>query len=145
LQAKAIIALAFAVLAGFPAPSQSCSLTLHVDGFRDHKGVIGCAVFKDSKGWPEHDEEAFTRAAIPITSGTAVLRFDQVPLGRYGIACLHDENANHHLDRNFFRIPKEGFGFANNPRVVFAPPSWQDASVEIACPSTRVDIHLIYK
>lgn len=145
MRVKAIVAAAIAVLASFPARSQSCSLALHVDGFRNHKGVIGCAVFKNSKGWPEHDEEAFRRAAIPITSGTAVLTFEHLLPGRYGIACLHDENANHHLDRNFFRIPKEGFGFANNPRVVFAPPTWQEASVEIACPSTRVDIHLIYK
>jgi uncharacterized protein (DUF2141 family) len=145
LRAKAIVAAVIAVLASFPARSQSCSLTLHVDGFRNQKGVIGCAVFKNSKGWPEQDDDAFTRAAIPITSGTAVLSFQHVPAGRYGIACLHDENANHHLDRNFFRIPKEGFGFANNPRVVFAPPSWREASVEVACPSTRVDIHLIYK
>lgn len=140
-----IIAAAIVLLTNFPARSQSCSLTLHVDGFRNHKGVIGCAVFKNANGWPEHDEKAYTRAAIPIMSGTEVLAFEQIPRGRYAIACLHDENANHHLDRSFFRVPKEGFGFANNPRVLFAPPSWQEASVEVACPSTSIDIHLVYK
>jgi uncharacterized protein (DUF2141 family) len=139
------MAAGIAALVSAGVTCKTSELIVHVDGFRNHNGVIGCAVFKDSKGWPEHDEQAYTRAAIPITSVTAVLTFDHVPPGRYGIACLHDENANHHLDRNFFRMPKEGFGFANNPRVLFSAPSWQDASVEVACPSTRVDIHLIYK
>jgi uncharacterized protein (DUF2141 family) len=147
---RIIVAIAFAGLfyfLAFAADSvpQNCSLTLSVDGFRNRKGVIGCAVFKSPNGWPEHDDEAYTRAAIPITANTAVLAFDHVPPGRYGIACLHDENANHRLDRNFFRVPREGFGFANNPRVVFSAPSWKDASVEVTCPATRVDIHLIYK
>lgn len=122
-----------------------CSLTLRVDGLRNRKGVIGCAVFKTPNGWPEHDDQAYTRKAIPITSNTAVLEFPDIPPARYGIACLHDENANHHLDRNFFRVPTEGFGFANNPRVRFSPPSWRSASIEVTCPATRVDIHLIYK
>lgn len=122
-----------------------CSLVIHVNGFRNHRGVIGCAVFQSPNGWPEEDDKAYTRAAIPITAETALLSFPAVPPGRYGIACLHDENANHHLDRNIFRVPKEGFGFANNPRVLFSAPSWKDASVEVTCPVTQVNIHLIYK
>jgi uncharacterized protein (DUF2141 family) len=49
------------------------------------------------------------------------------------------------LDRNFFGVPKEGFGFSNNPRVVVSAPSFQAASVAVRCPSTQVDIRLIYK
>jgi uncharacterized protein (DUF2141 family) len=49
------------------------------------------------------------------------------------------------LDRNFFGIPKEGFGFSNNPRVVFVAPSFQAAVVAVSCPATQLDIRLIYK
>lgn len=149
LVAGAIAAQLSFLFAGGAVPAGSvphgCSLTLRVDGFRNRNGVIGCAVFKSPNGWPENDDQAYTRKAIPITANNAVLTFPDVPPGRYGIACLHDENANHHLDRNFFRVPKEGFGFANNPRVMFSEPSWRSASIEVTCPATRVDIHLIYK
>ncbi len=83
--------------------------------------------------------------AITITGDSAVLKFVHVPAGRYGIVVLHDENANHRLDRNIFRVPKEGFGFANNPHVGLSAPSWEDASVQVTCPDTAVGIHLIYK
>lgn len=82
---------------------------------------------------------------MPITGNDAVLQFEHVPPGRYAIAVLHDENSNHRLDRNFFGVPKEGFGFANNPHVALSAPSWRAASVEVTCPATTVNIQLIYK
>jgi uncharacterized protein (DUF2141 family) len=124
----------------------ACSLAVHVDGFRNDKGVIGAAVFKSPDGWPENDRQAFTRNAVPVPGNSrAVLTFPDIPPGRYGIVVLHDENKNHRLDRNLFRVPKEGFGFANNPHVGLAAPSWRESSIEVVCPATEVDIHLIYK
>lgn len=136
-------------LAGFGMPAskaEACSLTIHVTGFRNSKGMIGGAVFKDNVGWPENDAQAFARTGIPVAGTTdEVLTFPDLPTGRYGIVVLHDENANGRLDRNILRVPKEGFGFANNPHVGLSAPSWQDASVQVACPATEVRIQLIYK
>ncbi len=127
------------------AVTATCSLSVHVNGFRNQKGIIGCAVFNSSNGWPENDGKAYTRAALPIKGKRATINFPHVPPGRYAIAVLHDENANHRLDRNIFRIPKEGFGFANNSKIGLSAPSWADASVQVSCPNTQVDIHLVYK
>jgi uncharacterized protein (DUF2141 family) len=128
-----------------PAPPGGCSLVVHVDGFRNHKGVIGCVVFRALAGWPEDDNQAYLRAAMPIAQEPETFQFAHVPPGRYAIAVLHDENENRKLDRNIFRVPKEGFGFANNPTVTFSAPSWKDASVQVGCPVTELSIHLIYK
>jgi uncharacterized protein (DUF2141 family) len=143
----AVILLLNLAKLGIPAAfPKTCTLDVHVDGFRNSKGLIGGAVFKDKAGWPENDAQAFARAAIPVPGKMqAVLTFRDVPEGRYGIVVLHDENANHRLDRNILRVPREGFGFANNPHVKLSAPSWQDASVQVACPATEIRIHLIYK
>lgn len=84
------------------------------------------------------------QGGFPIANKQAQEIF-QVPPGRYGVVVIHDENSNMKLDRNFFGVPKEGFGFSNNPRVVVSAPSFQAASVAVRCPSTQVDIRLIYK
>jgi uncharacterized protein (DUF2141 family) len=130
-----------------PAPVvQACTVTIHVDGFRNTKGVLGGALFKNKTGWPEGDSQAFVRNATPVPANSeAVLSFADVPAGRYAVVVLHDENANHRLDRNILRVPKEGFGFANNPHIGLSAPSWEDSSVQVTCPSTEVHIHLIYK
>lgn len=126
--------------------AEACSLTVQVDGFRNGKGVIGGAVFKTLAGWPEDDNRAFARMAVPVGNNSqVVLTFPDIPPGRYAIVVLHDENSNHRLDRNIFRVPREGFGFANNPHVGLSAPSWQESSVQVTCPATEVKIHLIYK
>src|SRR5438309_9997175 len=143
------LGVAIAALTILQMPLQSaeaCALTVQVDGLRNGNGLLGGVVFKTPGGWPEDHDRAFTRTAAPVAGNSQlVLTFPEIPSGRYGIAVLHDENSNHRLDRNIFRLPKEGFGFANNPHVGLTAPSWQESSVQVTCPSTDITIQLIYK
>ena len=127
------------------APDQPlCTLTIHITGFRDNKGTAGGVVFASPEGWPEDRDKAIVSGGFPIADRQAFQTY-QVPPGRYAAVVIHDENSNMKLDRNFFGIPREGFGFSNNPHVVFSAPSFQNAEVPVACPSTQLEIRLIYK
>jgi uncharacterized protein (DUF2141 family) len=129
-----------AVIPGQPL----CTLQIHIVGFRNNNGTAGGVVFNSPAGWPEDRTKAVVQGGFPIANGQAIETF-QVPPGRYGAVVIHDENSNMKLDRNFLGIPKEGFGFSNNPRVIFSAPSFQAAELPIACPSTQIEIKLIYK
>ena len=136
-----------------PSPQQSpsgqgnggCTLIVHVTGFRSEKGDAGGTIFSSPIGWPEDSAKAFEHGPFPIEGDHATLTFQHVPEGRYGVAVIHDENMNHKLDRNFIGIPKEGFGFANNPHVALSAPSWNASAINVACPTTTTDMKLIYK
>lgn len=121
-----------------------CTLKIHVTGFRNQKGQAGGAVYASPAGWPETTKLALVHGGFPILNGEATEIF-QIPPGRYGVVVIHDENRNHKLDRNFLGIPKEGFGFANNPHVLLTAPPFQTGSVQVGCPVTQIEIHLIYK
>ena len=140
--------LAAAALAHAPcwaqAQSSPCALKIHVDGFRNQKGDLGITLFTSPDGWPEDNSKAYFHHGYPIT-GDATEVTVQVPAGRYSIAVLHDENGNKKLDRNLVGYPKEGFGFANNPRVLLTAPRFDAGAVQVTCPSTETAIHLIYK
>jgi uncharacterized protein (DUF2141 family) len=128
-----------------PASGQPlCTLQVQVTGFRDSKGTAGGVVFSSAAGWPDVRTKAVVQGGFPIADRRAQEVF-QVPPGRYGVVVIHDENSNMKLDRDFFGIPKEGFGFSNNPRVAVSAPSFQAATVAVGCPSTQVNIRLIYK
>lgn len=127
-----------------PGTAGDCTLVIHVTGFRNQKGVAGGTVFKTPDGWPEDNAKSFRRAPFPIVGDHAILTFP-LPPGRYGVAVLHDENRNRKLDRNFLGVPKEGFGFANNPHVGMSAPKWQDAAVNVTCPVMEINVRLIYK
>jgi uncharacterized protein (DUF2141 family) len=124
-----------------------CTLRIRVDGLRNSTGVVGVAIFKTRDGWPEDMSKTVNHWPTPITPGareaTAVMQ--NLPPGDYGVVAIHDENKNHKLDRNFIGIPKEGFGFANNPHVGLSAPPFGAAIAHVACPVTDINIHLIYK
>jgi uncharacterized protein (DUF2141 family) len=123
---------------------KSCALVIHVLDFRNQKGDLGVTVFTSPDGWPEKNDKSYFHASFPISGQQATAQI-HLPPGRYAIAVIHDENSNHKLDRNLFGIPKEGFGFVNNPKVAFSAPDFNTASIEVACPKTETTIHLIYK
>lgn len=132
---------------GRPASVPDCTLRIHVDGLRNAKGVVGSVVFKSADGWPESKDKAFRAGPTPIPAGQrqVTVVWPHLPPGNYAIAAIHDENSNAHLDRNLFGIPKEGFGFANNPHVGLSAPGFQAAVVRVGCPATDASIHLQYK
>ncbi len=125
---------------------QECTLRIHVDALRNSVGVVGTAIFTSADGWPENMSKSYRHGPTPIAPGerqaTAVWK---LPPGNYGVVAIHDENRNHKLDRNFLGIPKEGFGFANNPHVGLSAPPFDRAVVHVVCPVTETDIHIIYK
>jgi len=129
------------------AGSPGCELRIHVDGFRNARGNLGTVIFTSPAGWPEDVSKSFRHGPAPIdpATRTATAVWKDLPPGYYSVAAIHDENSNHKLDRNFFGIPKEGFGFANNPRVLLSAPPFQAARIHVGCPATDITIHLQYK
>lgn len=83
------------------------------------------------------DKQTFLkRCALSLSeearNGTVTARFDDVPAGRYAISVLHDENDNKKMDRNLIGIPKEGYGFSRDAKVIAGPPSFEDAAFDVA-------------
>ncbi len=133
-----------------PTPhSAGCDLIVHVDHLRNTRGKVGTIVFASPSGWPENKQKALRHGPADIVQTpagiTSTAIWKGLPPGNYAIAAIHDENGNHKLDRNFFGIPTEGFGFANNPYVGLTPPSFQKASIALTCPSTEIAIHIQYR
>ncbi len=124
-----------------------CTLRIHVDGLRNSNGVVGSTLFKSRDGWPEDNSKAFRHGPTPIAPGErqATAVWENLSPGDYAVAAIHDENRNARLDRNFIGIPKEGFGFANNPHVGLSAPPFEAAIVHVQCPVTETAIHLQYK
>jgi uncharacterized protein (DUF2141 family) len=82
----------------------------------------------------QNDPDA-RRMTVP-TRLAGTLKFKDLPSGTYALALIHDENGNGKLDTTF-GIPREGFGFSNNPAIHFGPPSFKSAGVAVT--SGQVD------
>lgn len=66
-----------------------------------------------------------------LKNGDTYIVFDKLPAGTYAVSLYHDANSNKKLDTNFFGLPTEAYGFGNNARGIFGPPSFKNSSIEI--------------
>jgi uncharacterized protein (DUF2141 family) len=65
-----------------------------------------------------------------VDTESVTYRFE-IPAGNYAIGIFIDTNANEALDRNFLQMPTEQYGFSNNAKGRFGPPSFADAAFNL--------------
>lgn len=114
------------------APSLAADLFVEVRGVRSDAGRIYVSVHtpREDERFP-YAEGMFAGLYRQAHEGTLRFVLRDVPPGRYALNAFHDENGNGDLDTNVLGIPKEGYGFANDPTARFGPPSFEAAAVDV--------------
>ena len=75
----------------------------------------------------EDPVEGSIEKRTPIAGESVTLSFENVTAGTYAVSCLHDENNNRKLDKNFFGVPTEGYGVSNNKTYAMSSPKWAES------------------
>ena len=129
---RLVIALALiaasSVLAG-PTSADGDTPAIHitVENLKNDKGQIVIAIFSNKQ---DYLKKPVGEAAVPIGEDkTGEATFRDLPAGTYAVAAYHDKNANGDLD-TFLVVPREDYGFSNDARSPFGPPSFKSASFE---------------
>ena len=113
------------------AYAQTGTVNVEISEINAPKGLVSIGLYSDEKGFPDKGKE-YKGKDVEVTGNTIVYTFKDVPFGTYAIAIIHDTNSNGKLDKNFLRIPKEGYAFSNNVfGVLGSPPSFKDASFKL--------------
>jgi len=117
----------------------AADIIVTVENIQNSDGTINIALFTESGEFP--NEATKTQgitlpAEHPLVSGT----FTNLPENNYAIAVYQDENGNGKLDKNFFGIPKEPYGFSGNTTSL-GPPSFDEASSYLQIN----DVHLVIR
>jgi uncharacterized protein (DUF2141 family) len=135
--------------------ARAAELRIVIEGMRSGSGSLLVGLY-DSKESFDHaialaDKESFANdpsrtagaAFRGNDSGTAGIVFMNIKPGRYSIIVVDDENGNGILDKNFFGVPTEPYGFSNKAEGFLGPPSFDEAAIEIDADATVV-IDLVY-
>ncbi|MCY4381059.1 MAG: DUF2141 domain-containing protein [Proteobacteria bacterium] len=105
--------------------SNNPTVLISLKGLKFQRGGRLCiAVHSSPENFPaSHGVVSFCQSIISMI---------EVPLpskGTYAITVLHDQDLNHKITTGFFGIPKEGFGFSNNPPIFTGPPHFKKAAL----------------
>tara|TARA_R110002072_G_scaffold3334_2_gene24628 strand:+ start:109465 stop:109893 length:429 start_codon:yes stop_codon:yes gene_type:complete len=101
-------------------------------------GVIQILIFDEDKGWPESLDDAWKMVTIPVKNGIAKKSILDVPAGNYAITVFHDQDEDGEIRKNKIGYPLDGFGFSNNPSLIFGVPSFAKCSKKVNPGKTTV-------
>lgn len=119
------------------SPAFAATVTVEVHNI-EKNGEMHLAIYDDAAVFENDNGEkgGAARGIIDgviaeVGTGTATYSFE-LPKGTYAIGIFVDANYNNEMDRNFFGVPKEQYGFSNDAKGSFGPPSFKDASFTVS-------------
>lgn len=122
--------------------SNQTSLQVSISGASSDAGSIRILVFSKSSGFPDQVKQAVRSISLPPKSGKASFKLTDLPAGTYAIGVIHDLDNNGKLSTNAVGYPTEKFGFSNNPKVYFGPPSFEKAAFVLGKTAVSLEISL---
>jgi uncharacterized protein (DUF2141 family) len=126
-----------------PAPSRTVgTIEARIVGLRNDHGQVICTLFTPTDRFPDRSHKGMT-IAVPIQNNHATCRFKDVRYGNYAIVAFHDENHDGEFNQNWLGMPKEGFGFSDNPGTL-RKPVFDDAKFKLEQLLIDVTIKLNY-
>jgi uncharacterized protein (DUF2141 family) len=117
--------------AGCTGPVSQTWLNVVVEGVRNSTGLIAVTLYADNKSkFLVHHGSLYVGRVDAMEGATHACIFVPEP-GVYALAIYHDENANTKFDRSWIGLPKEGFGFSNNPGTLAGLPSFRSVRLNL--------------
>lgn len=107
-------------------PNTAHVLKITVNNFENIKGKLQVCLTDKKEDFLKQCDYAKT---VAVTNNTISLKIANIKTGVYSVSLFHDENNNGVLDtKGLFGIPSEPYGFSNNPRTTFGPPSFENCT-----------------
>jgi len=120
--------------------SQS-TLTVVIKNIDKAQGKIEMGLYDSSKYWLDDDGQYFEDIIECTNAPTLTVTIPNVEFGTYAFSLYHDENNNGKMDFRTW-IPKEPYGFSNNPRAKWSKPSFKKCSFPVNQENVTIEVDL---
>ena len=91
-------------------------------------GKIRVSLFDSEDNFLKKGKQAIE--TVDTTDSMTVI-FRDVKPGIYAVSAIHDKNGNGQLDKASYGKPIEPYGFSNDARGLFGPPSFEESAFEV--------------
>lgn len=106
-------------------------ITVEVTNLLNTNGKLSIGLYNKNDDTFANMSKYYKSVNLKIDDSKVIYRFKNIPNGTYAVAVVHDENENKELDKNFFGVPKEGYGFSNNIRPSFRGANFEESKFEL--------------
>lgn len=112
-------------------PLGSSTLAVDIEGLRNEKGNVGCALFNAGEGFPGPSPIVNGARELPAAQRPMHCEWSGLPAGEYAVTVQHDEDGDGQLDTNFVGVPTEGYGATNNVYPGTRAPTFDESKVAL--------------
>lgn len=124
-----------------PLASSAADLTIIVNNVQQEDGKIMLGLFNGAEGFPKTSSHGTsTPAKERNTAGQVLLTLKGLAPGQYAASSYHDLDGNSKLSTNMMGMPTEPYGFSNNARGMFGPPTFKDAAILVGSEDLTIEI-----
>ena len=117
------------------------NLTVIVNGLKNNNGDVKMGLFNSKESY-NGEKKKFKGIIIKIENKKVKWEVKNIPFGEYAIKTFHDEDEDDVVDTNFIGIPTESYGFSNNAKGLFGPPSFNKAKFHFNNQDMQIEIKL---
>ena len=107
-------------------------ITVKVTKLLNKNGKLSIGLYNKNDETFANMSKYYKGVHLVINDSKVIYTFENIPNGTYAVSVIHDENKNKELDKNFFGIPKEGYGFSNNIRPSFRGANFEESKFKLS-------------
>lgn len=156
IRSAAALALAAGLMGAVPAraedaaptgctgPASQTWINIEVNELRSGKGLVAFTLYADNRKRFLVKGGSLYVTRVQASNGTTRACLYLPGPGTYAIAVYHDENASQTFDRTGLGLPKEGFGFSNNPGTLLGLPNFSSVRLAVPKPGLSTKIRMKY-
>ena len=124
------------------ADESTRTLSIRVSGLKNQVSTLYVAVFDSAKGFPK-PEHSRTTTTVPVNAESVEFSLSLPATSTTGIAVFQDLNGDGKLTKSRFGLPIEPYGFSNDARSTFGPPSFSQAAFQVSekTPAMEISVH----
>ena len=136
--------LLLVMFSSFQKQEKTYPLTVKVMELRNSKGVVQFALYNTEDSFPdEHYKKYYRKLTAKIANGASTVTFENLPVGRYVVNILHDEDGDGKIKKGII-LPKEGIGFSNFQSLkITNRPTFKKAAFDLDSQKS-IEVDIIY-
>lgn len=124
--------------------NKGITLTVIVSDLRNSNGTVVFALYNREDAFPdEHYKKYYKILNGKIGNRSSSVIFKDLPIGKYAVNILHDENNDGKIKKKLF-LPLEGIGFSNFQSIGFSNrPTFEKAAFYLRT-NTTIRVNVFY-
>lgn len=125
-------------------PASPVRFYVNVEGVRASQGLIAVTLYADNSRRFLARRGSLYVGRVPARAGTTRVCIHLPSTGTWAFAVYHDADSSRTINRNSLGLPREGFGFSNNPRTLFSVPAFRSVRLAVPRSGMQTNVRLRY-